>query len=323
MRLTVTPRGAHARLEIRDSRGVVLNGVQLRGGTTLRANGVIRSSSNVRIHGGTFTRCGEGRTPEAGYCLLLRETNGVEIRSSRFHDCYGCDFLHGVDNRRLTIRTSTFHRARLGRCGRSIEDCHHQDLVHLMRGGPIVIDRNVFGLNQYPGAAQVYVNGAVRGLTITNNLFLGSDPSIPGSRVYTSLWIGNRLDLDPPRDVLIAHNTILGGRTREPLSRETENLRTSIFFPHAYDRIPLEDRPVVANNVIKLLRSPHRKCPFVRAFSGNVVIDGVACAPGNEIGDPRLDPEGRPTAEVDPSDRPGRRSLRDARRSPGQAAGRP
>ena len=257
---------------------------------------MIAASANVRIARGTFTRCGEGQTPRAGYCLLLRGTSGLHIRSSRFFDCFGCDFVHGVDNRSLTIRTSTFHRARLGRCGRSIARCPHQDLVQLVRGGPVVIDRNVFGLNQFPGAAQVYVNGGVRGLRITNNLFRARDAAIPGARVHTSLWIGNRRDRDVPRDVLVAQNTILGGATRT-MSQETYPTRTSIFFPHVYKGIPVADRPVVANNVIKLLRSAHRKCPFVRAFSGNVVIDGVTCEPGNVVGDPRLDAEGRPTAE--------------------------
>ena len=50
------------------------------------------------------------------------------------------------------------------------------------------------------------------------------------------------------------------------------------------------------------------------------MIDGVTCAPGNEIGDPSLDPEGRPTAKS--TLLIGRADERYAttRRSPGKAS---
>ena len=295
VRLHVTPRGGHARLEVRGSSSIVFNGLRLTGRGVLRANAAVRNSGDVSFTGGEFTRCGEGRTPEAGYCLLLRETSGVAITGNDFHDCFGCDFVHGVLNWNLTIRANAFHRARVGACGISIERCHHQDIIHLMRGGNVVVDRNILGVNQWPGAAQVYANGDMRGLTVTNNLFLATDPQLPGVRAKTAMWIGNRRDREPPRNVFIAHNTILSGAKRT-LRGEQQPLLSSIFFPHAYAGLPLAERPVVANNVIQLLRTPHRMCPFARILSGNVIVKGERCGEANVVGHPRLDRAGRPTA---------------------------
>jgi hypothetical protein len=55
----------------------------------------VHASRHVTIRRSRFTHCGE-RSPECVNCLMLfRRSRHVTVEDSWFHDCYGCDFIHG------------------------------------------------------------------------------------------------------------------------------------------------------------------------------------------------------------------------------------
>jgi hypothetical protein len=297
--LRVRPRGRHAQVYVAGSRNIRLLGLSVAGTSALHANASIVRSTDVRIVDSTFTRCGEGTTPVAGFCVRLNTTRGVSIVSSRFHDCFGCDFVQGRYNAHLTIRQSRFERAVVGECTLDPVDCHHQDLVHLVDGRDLLIDANHFGLQQWPGAAQIYLNGSMRRVTVTNNVFVGTDPRVPGVVTRTALWLGNRRADDVPRRVLVAHNTILSGQSRV-IAGENWPTATSVFVSPLYAGIPVGDRPVLANNVLGLLGTPNRVCPFLQAAVRNVIVSGSGCSASDVVALPALDPLARPTATSTP-----------------------
>jgi hypothetical protein len=291
--LDVRPRGRWVRAEIARSRAIHLEGVTVAGGPNLGANLSILNSVGVSIVGSTFRRCGEGKTPGAGYCIRAAENHTLTIVSNEFRNCFGCDFVHGRANAGLTIRTNSFLRARPGPCGR-ILDCHHQDLVHLQDGSDVLIDANRFGLQEY-GAAQLYLTGAMRRVRITNNVFTGTDPAVRGYMTQIGIWVGNRVAADVPRRVEIVNNTILSGATRV-LRRDTQPTTTSVYLSPLYPRLPRRDRPLLANNVLLTVETPYRLCPFVRASVRNVVMAGRTCGPTDALARPALGGEGQPTA---------------------------
>jgi hypothetical protein len=293
--LKVTPAGGHAGITVCNSRNIAFERLVVRGGGRLRSNVSVLSSSNVRFVKSTFTRCGEGVPPDGGYCLRARFTSGLTVAASRFHDCYGCDFIHGHQNAHVRVLRSSFDRSLVGSCGRSIPLCHHQDLIHLNEGHDFLFDGNRFGIYEYPGAAQIYLTGSIRRVTVTNNVFRGSDPRLPGYRAPDALWIGNPRSLALPRNVVIVHNTILTGRPRM-MKHDKTPTATSIGFSKNYVRLPLAVRPIVANNVIGLAATPLVLCQQVQAFVGNVIVAGKPCGSTQVTGDARLDRFGRPTA---------------------------
>jgi hypothetical protein len=317
--LRIAPAGGPARLYVWGSRGVGFERLAVTGTSAWRANASVVRSARVRFVGGAFARCGEGKPPDAGYCIRLVDTAGVTIASSRFRDCFGCDFVHGLRNSGLTIRGSSFRRARVGRCGHSVVRCPHVDLVQLAGGRDVVIDRNRFGVYERPGAAQVYLTGGIRRVRVTNNLFLASDAQLPAVHPPTGLWVGNRVADDVPRRVVIENNTILSGRPRL-LPHDAGATTTSILLSPLYGtRIALDERPVVANNVLAFVDRGAYKCAQVRISVANVVRTGPRCSASDQVGDPSLDRTGRPTAAstlvIDRADR-GYATWRDIEGSP-------
>jgi hypothetical protein len=293
--LAVTPSAQDAHLVVSRSHRIAFERLTVRGGGRRRANASVLDSADVRFSRSSFSRCGEGKTPNAGYCLRVNRNRRLVVASSRFTDCFGCDFVHGAGNWGLSIVASTLERALVGRCGRSIRRCHHQDLIHLGGGRRLRFDRNRFGIYQTPGAAQIYLTAGIRGVTVTNNVFLGTDPRLPGYSAPNALWIGNRLDADVPRDVVIANNTILTGRPRRVRGDNFVTAASVVLSP-VYNRLPISERPIVANNVIRLVRTWWRLCAQVRAAVSNLIVSGRRCSPDDHRGDPRVDARGRPTA---------------------------
>lgn len=294
--LRVAPAGGHARVYVWGSHGVSFDRLVVAGTSVRRASVSVVRSARVRFREGAFSRCGEGKPPDAGYCVRLVDTSGVAIVASRFRDCFGCDFVHGLRAAGLTIRGSTFRRARVGRCGRSVARCPHQDLVQLAWGRDVLIDGNRFGVFERPGAAQLYLTGGIRGVRVTNNLFLASDPRLPGVRPPTGIWAGNRVAVDVPRRVVIENNTILSGSPRV-LRHDAGATTTSILLSPLYGtQVPLNERPVVANNVLAFVDRGLYKCVQVRISVRNVVANGPRCSASDQVGDPVLDSRGRPTA---------------------------
>jgi hypothetical protein len=54
-------------------------------------------------------------------------------------------------------------------------------------------------------------------------------------------------------------------------------------------------RPLLANNVIALLKVPNHVCSLVKASISNLVLSGTACSRSDRVGDAGLDARGRPT----------------------------
>ena len=102
--------------------------------------------------------------------------------------------------------------------------------------------------------------------------------------------VGSNASRRLPHYAKILNNTILTGWRRR------DGYSGSIRMSSRYGGVQRWKRPIVANNVIALLRTPHRKCPYVREFVANVVLRGAACSAANAVGDPRLDSRRRPTA---------------------------
>ncbi|HEV8453139.1 MAG TPA: right-handed parallel beta-helix repeat-containing protein, partial [Gaiellales bacterium] len=51
-------------------------------------------SSHVLVDDSVFAHCGDN-TPRWSMCILPRYASNVTIEGNRFHDCLGCDFIHG------------------------------------------------------------------------------------------------------------------------------------------------------------------------------------------------------------------------------------
>jgi hypothetical protein len=288
--LALTPRSRPAQLRVVRSRRIRIVRLAVEGTPRLAANVSVASSSSVRVARSAFARCGDGRPPRAGYCVLLRANRGVTIVGSRFRDCFGCDFVHGYANASVAIRLSTFERALVSPCGRSFR-CPHQDLVHFIEGRNLVIEANRFGLYEV-GAAQVYLTGGVRRVVVRNNVFLPTDPQVPGVVAKVGLLVGNPVADDVPRRVVIQHNTILSG-ARRWLREERGPTETSVYLSPVYRRLPARERPVLANNVLAVVATPARLCPRLRRSVRNVIARGVPCSATDAVADPALDAHGR------------------------------
>lgn len=289
--LRILPSGQRGGVSVVGASDVALERLSLTdGGRGLNVDMTVLRSQRVRISDSTFTRCGSGEPPDSAICLRLRDTRDVVIERSWFHDCNGCDFVHGSYNDRLTVRDSVFERALVGlQCGHHFTECNHQDLIHLIDGGDVLIERNRFGIYEF-GEAQVFLSGPIRGVTVRNNVFLGHDPDYPGYEAPRGITLGTKRSGDAPRSAVVVNNTILTGHAR------ADGYSTSILFSPAYTRLPVEERPLVANNVIARIEAPSFLCERVQASVSNVLLHGRACSPADDAGDPQLDAEGRPTA---------------------------
>ena len=110
------------------------------------------------------------------------------IEGNRFHDCRGCDFVHGRFGSNLTIRGNRFDRALP--CRMDAYRCGHNDLVQLFSGRRLRVERNRFGVYRQ-GGAQLYLTNDVDHATIVNNLFVGTDPRVPGYRARMGVIVGS------------------------------------------------------------------------------------------------------------------------------------
>jgi hypothetical protein len=151
------------------------------------------------------------------------------------------------------------------------------------------VEQNVFGVYRR-GGAQLYVTNDIDDVRIANNLFLSTDPRVPGYRPRVAIVIGSRGFVRVPHDVWIVNNTILSGATR------VDGYRGSIRMSTMYGIVPRRDRPVVANNVIALLGVPHHVCDEVQRSVRNVILAGRGCSATDVLGKAYLDSDGLPTA---------------------------
>lgn len=282
--LTIAPLTRDARLRVRASRTVVLHDLLVTARGTRYSAGVEVPDSNwVSIRHSTFTHCGD-RSPNWSNCLLLREwSNHVTIAGSWFHDCYGCDFVHGRIGSFLTVRGSRFERTlpchlaelnmRLVRVylGKYADvRCDHQDLIELFSGDDLRFEHNHFGVYER-GGAQLYVTGESKHTTIANNVFVGTDPRVPGYRSRVGVLIGGGGGGPIPYFVRVVHNKIYTGAKR------LDGYEGSISISRGYGwRVPASARPLIAHNVIGLLKTPSRLCNGAKLVA-NRILRGRGC----------------------------------------------
>jgi parallel beta helix pectate lyase-like protein len=258
-------------------------------GTPYQASIFIPFAHGVTIRHSTFTHCGD-HSPDFANCILLnRGANSVAIENNSFHDCHGCDFVHGRFGHWLTIRENRFDRA-LPCHHLTSYRCRHNDLVQLFAGEWLRVERNHFGVYR-AGGAQLYLTDDVDHATIVNNVFVGTDPKLPGYRARVAIVLGAKGSKRLPYYAKVINNTILTGYRRR------DGYLGSIRMSSNYGSVRLWKRPIVANNVIALLGSHWPVCATAQQFLANVVITGINCQQDGYVGDPGLDAAGRPTAE--------------------------
>ncbi len=291
-RVRISPRREHAIVEVNHSKHIDLDRLVVSAqGTRLSASVTAWRSRDVRIRRSTFTHCGD-RSVEWSNCLMLfRRTRQIVVEDNWFHDCFGCDFIHGRFGSNLTIRRNRFERAlpcRFRLLGRA--RCGHQDLVQLFAGKGLRVERNHFGVYKY-GGGQLSLTGPVDHVSIANNVFVGTDRRVPGYRARMAVIIGVKGSERLPRFVEVVNNTILTGFKR--IDGYEGSLRISRAYRYGgYSR---RERPLIANNVIALLRTWGRVCFGARGLISNVIISGRRCSHSDEVGPAYLDRRGRPT----------------------------
>jgi hypothetical protein len=292
-RVRISPRRQHAIVEVNGSKHIDLNGLVVTArGTRLSASVTAWASRHVTIRRSTFTHCGDRSVAWSNCLMLFRRTRHVTVEDNWFHDCHGCDFIHGRFGSHLTIRRNRFERAlpcRFRLLGRV--RCGHQDLVQLFAGKWLRVERNHFGVYKY-GGAQLSLTGPVDHVSIANNVFVGTDPRVPRYRARIALIIGVKGSGRLPRFVEVVNNTMLTGFKR--IDGYAGSLRISRAYRYGgYSR---RERPLIVNNVIGLLRTWGRVCFGARGSISNVIIRGHRCSRSDQVGFAHLDRRGRPTA---------------------------
>jgi Right handed beta helix region len=286
-RVTVGPIGADALIEVRASRHVDLHDLVVSAKRTRRSASIlVPDSRDVTIRRSDFSHCGD-RAPDFVNCVTLyRWSHDVRIEGNRFHDCFGCDFVHGRFGSDLTIRGNRFERALPCRMGR--HRCGHNDLVQLFAGRRLRVARNHFGVYRM-GGAQLYLTNNVDYATIVNNVFVGTDARVPGYQARIAIVIGSNESERMPRYVKIVNNTILTG------VRRRDGYAGSLRMSSRYGLVKRWMRPIVANNVIGLLETPARVCNSSQRFVRNLIVRGRGCSLDDAVGPLELDGRGRPT----------------------------
>lgn len=268
--VTVTPPlDAQAKIGIRgSSRNIVIDQVLVDGRSERVGAKVVASegTSDVTVQNSQLTNCGHGDG-----CIRPGATN-LRVIGNSFRDCRSCTFIKGGGNGAF-VQGNTFDLVHNVECEGGQAHCPHNDLIHIQGGGPWRIVGNRFG-DYKAGAAQVYANpglsnhaNPIHDLLIASNVFVGE------AGVAIRLGIGKRSRTAPPKNVRVVNNTILSGRL------------TAVLIPDTWDGVPLEQRPLVANNVLGHLNPGN--CERGR-FVSNLVLRGTPC-PGDQVGNAKLD----------------------------------
>ena len=287
-RITVGPIRGDALVEVWKSRDIVLHDLVVTARGTRRAASVlIADGRRVTVRDSDFSHCGDRYWDFVNCVTLYRWTHDVTIEGNRFHDCLGCDFVHGRFGTRLVIRGNRFERSLP--CRINPHRCGHQDLVQLFAGRRLRVVRNHFGVYK-SGGAQLYLTNNVDYATIVNNIFVGADPRVPDYRVRMGIVIGSNASRRLPHYAKVLNNTILSG------ARRRDGYEGSIRMSSRYGSMQRWKRPIVANNVIALLETPGRVCLASQRFIRNVVIKGRSCSKADLVGPADLDGRGRPRA---------------------------
>jgi hypothetical protein len=162
--------------------------------------------------------------------------------------------------------------------------------VQLFAGRYLLVERNHFGIYR-TGGAQLYLTDDVDHATIVNNVFVGTDPKMPGYRARMAIVIGANESKRLPYGAKVVNNTILTGYRRK------DGYEGSIRISSKYGGVRLWKRPIFANNVIALLQTSWRVCHASQRFVANIVLEGKSCTLDGYVGPDDLDARGRPLAE--------------------------
>jgi hypothetical protein len=285
--IRIGPVRGDARLDLEGATDIDLHDLVLSArGSSFGASIFVAFAHHVRIRRSVFAHCAD-HSPDFSNCITLnRGAHNVVIEGNRFHDCHGCDFVHGRFGSWLTIRRNRFDRA-LPCHHMSRYRCGHNDLVQLFAGQWLRVEDNRFGVYR-AGGAQLYLTDDVDHATVVNNLFVGTDPTLPGYRARVAIVIGANESKRLPYYAKIVNNTILTGYRRR------DGYAGSIRMSSKYGGIRLWKRPIVANNIIALLGTSWRVCGASQRFIANIVLRGKNCAVDGYAGEDDLDAGGRP-----------------------------
>jgi hypothetical protein len=287
--MTIGPIRGDARVELEGARDIDLHDLVVTAkGSSRSASIFIAHAHHVSIRRSTFTHCGDFSRDFVNCVTLNRGAHNVVIEDNRFHDCRGCDFIHGRFGSWLTIRRNSFDRALP--CHMSRYRCGHNDLVQLFAGQWLRVERNRFGVYR-AGGAQLYLTNDLDHATIVNNVFIGIDPRVPGYHARMAIVIGANESKRLPYYAKVTNNTILTGYRRR------DGYKGSIRMSSRYGGIRRWKRPIVANNVIALLETSWRVCAASQRFLRNAVMEGKNCAAADYAGPVDLDSFGRPLAD--------------------------
>src|SRR5215211_6939407 len=288
-KVRVGPIGGNALVEVRNSRHILLHDLVVSAkNTRYSASIIVPDSRGVTIRNSNFMHCGDRSRDFVNCVTLWRWSHKVLIENNRFHDCLGCDFVHGRFGSDLTIRGNSFDRSLP--CGMGKYRCGHQDLVQLFAGRRLLVTRNHFGVYR-EGGAQLYLTNNLDYATVVNNVFVGTDPRVPGYHARMGVVVGSNASRRLPWYAKVINNTILTGATRR------DGYAGSLRMSSRYGGVQHWKRPIVANNVIALLETPGRVCLAAQRFIQNVVIRGRGCSEFDLVGPADLDGRGRPRAD--------------------------
>jgi hypothetical protein len=284
--LTIGPIGGDALIDLEGAQDIDLHDLVVTArGSGNSASILIAYARQVTIRRSIFTHCGDFSPDFVNCVLLYRGAHNIVIEDNRFHDCRGCDFIHGRFGSWLTIRRNRFDRALPCHMGRY--RCGHNDLVQLFAGQWLRVEQNRFGVYR-AGGAQLYLTDDLDHATIVNNVFVGTDPRVPGYRARMAIIVGANESKRLPYYAKIVNNTILTGHRRR------DGYAGSIRMSSLYGGVRRWKRPIVANNVIALLQTSWRVCAASQRFLRNLVIEGNDCTADDYAGPADLDHFGRP-----------------------------
>jgi Right handed beta helix region len=265
--LAVAPAGATAYITVTSSSSITFSGLHVDGGDAgLGATIWLDADADeVVIRDSTFLNC-------ASPMCIRASGPDVLVERNVFDELYDSDAVHGFGSG--VIRGNRMDHAL------PHGDGNHNDFIQIGEGGPWTIEGNWFGVRT-GCAASIWIDsirkGVIHDVLVQNNVLTGH---YVGQDVGIFIAGDDRSVALLPTNVRVINNTVASG------------LLNSLRFGAAYSTIPVEQRPLVANNVGDRLAG---MCDRIRSVD-NVFAVGQACSASDVIGDAALDSTGAPTA---------------------------
>jgi Domain of unknown function DUF11/RTX calcium-binding nonapeptide repeat (4 copies) len=248
----------------------------------------LKLGNNVVVRDSEFKRCGKKRP-----CVQTNPT--VQILDNRFTEHYSGPFEKGSSGG--IYRGNYFGFLGHGDCSEqtlpdgTFVDCPHYSNISISGGGPWIIERNRFAV-QDGGTAVVSVGGGedanIHDISVLNNIFPLTASDVPGKTSDYSYAI--RLAAGPtsvPTNVRIVNNTILGG-----------DVRALVFAGDTWLSLQRDQHPLIANNIFGVMKNGCLQASSLGRWVSNMVVtpdSHLPCAGLGAVGSPNLDSEWRPT----------------------------